>query len=139
MPESSWQLFDHTADLGVQVRASTREALYETAARALFEILGDAGDPPAAPRRIDLLAADAEELLIRWLAELLCIHEVEGLRFDRFAVDFDGPGSLHGVASASGPAGPLGPGREIKAVTYHSAQVVRQPDGTWTARFVLDV
>lgn len=30
-------------------------------------------------------------------------------------------------------------GQEVKAVTYHALEVAEQADGTWHARFILDV
>ena len=37
----AYRIFDHTADLGIEVTAATLEELYAEAARALFALLTD--------------------------------------------------------------------------------------------------
>lgn len=140
MPSGSYHLFDHTADIGIDVVAPTAEAVFETAARALFEQIAQLGDvAPRVERRIAVTGADRAELLVRWLAELLYLHDTEGLLFSEFKVTRLSPGELAGRASGE----PYDPERhqlntEIKAVTYHQVAVERG-DGGWRARVVFDV
>lgn len=136
----SYSFFDHTADVGVDVAAPTLEGLFETAAAALFELLVEAGElAPRVDRHVTVKGTDHEELLVRWLAELLYLHNTEGLLFARFRISDLSGGRLVGMASGE----LYDPSRhrvktEIKAVTYHQVSVKRD-DGVWRARVVFDV
>ena len=140
MGRGTYRLFDHTADIGVEISAPTLQSLFETAAESLFDLLADTSSVSAREERSVVVAgADLDDLLVRWLAELLYMHDAEGWLFSRFAVPSVAGERLEGVA-----AGELyDPGRhriktEIKAVTYHQAAVTRTENG-WKARIVFDV
>ena len=67
-----YKLFDHTADLGVEVAGSSLEGIYSNAAEALFGILSDLSAVETKEtllRKIEGL--DHEDLLINFLRELL--------------------------------------------------------------------
>ena len=143
MPTGTWTSFEHTADIGIEVSAPTLDALFTTAASALFELLIEAG--PAPPRRtaielpIAVHAADASELLIRWLSELLYINETEHLILRRCVLTELLPDRLAGMVTWD-PFDPVSHRhrREIKAVTYHQAGIVESREG-WRVRVVFDV
>jgi SHS2 domain-containing protein len=141
MPPGTWQVFDHTADVGFEVRARTRPELFETAALALFDLITDVSAVEVrAERRVSVEAPDTEELLVRWLSELLFLHDAEGEMFSRFVVSLLTP--THLTARVGGE--PFDPARhsvktEVKAVTYHQVTVRSREDGVQEARFVVDV
>lgn len=140
MGGGSYRTFNHTADLGIEVMAPSFAALFETAAAALFDVLTDASAiRPRLKRHLAVTGADRVELLVRWLSELLYLHDTEGLLFGRFHVESIEENSLSAIAEGE----PYEPGRhevrtEVKAVTYHQAAIVDASDG-WLARFVIDV
>ena len=140
MESGSYSFFDHTADIGIELEASSPEALYQAAARALFELVIDTREIETRVERIvKVVGEDHAELLVRWLAELLYLHETEGLLFSRFEVTEVSTGALSGLAAGE----PYDPRRhhiktELKAVTYHQASV-RNDDGVWRGRVVVDV
>ncbi len=132
---------DHTADLGLEVRAPSLPALFERAAAGLRAAIegtecGSGAADPRVSRAIELVADDVASLLVAWLRELLYLHQVEGLavrgvRFGRF----DETG-LAGTLTL-GPAA-VRPPREIKGVTYHGLETARR-EGEWRARVIFDV
>lgn len=137
-----YETFDHTADLGVRVRAPTLGRLLETAAFALFDqMLGDA-------RRVEEVlsrdvevrdAADPGDLLVSFLSRLHTLADTEDLVFSRIEVRAVDESSVRATAHGA----PYDPERhggrvDIKAVTYHALEVVRE-DGGWRAQFILDV
>ena len=66
---------DHTADVGIMVRAGNLEALFARAAWGMFSVITDMGDVREVERReISLEAEDQEALLLRWLSELNYLH-----------------------------------------------------------------
>jgi SHS2 domain-containing protein len=141
MSPGTYQLFDHTADVGIEVRAPSHPELFETAALALFDLITDVGTVEArSERQVTLSARDTEELLVRWLSELLFLHDAEGEMFSRFVVSLLTPTHL----SARIAGEPFDPSRhpvktEVKAVTYHQVFVRTREDGVHEARFVVDV
>ena len=142
----TFQTFDHTADVGLAVRADSLADLLETAARATFQqMLEDLPDHVDVTREVCVapagdLAGDPGELLVEWLQDLLYGFETERLVPLECRVD---AADVRHVRAHVG-FGRFDPGRhrgrlEIKAVTYHGLEVRSEPDGRWSARFVLDV
>ena len=155
-----YEYFDHTADLGLCIRAPDLETLFVEAARALFgAIVEDLGSINAS-RRVDIhLTGDEREfLLFDWLKELLYRFDVEHLLFSRFEVHLgDGVPGGTGVSpvphrrdagatftlTAAAWGEPLDPSRhellhEVKAITYHGLRV-EQTAGGWLAEVIVDI
>ncbi|MDX1578351.1 MAG: archease [Gemmatimonadota bacterium] len=132
---------DHTADLGIDVRAPSLEALFHRAGRGMMALLreGSAGREAAEgsteERTIRGEAGRVDELLVRWLRELLHVHETESLDYlsATFARLEDEGLEARVRFVPSAPAV-----REIKGVTYHDLSV-RRVDAGWTARVIFDV
>jgi SHS2 domain-containing protein len=135
-----YRIFDHTADLGLEVTAHTGEALYAGAAVALFECLADLGTVRAGrTRQLAVTGADEADLLVNFLRECLYAWSGEGFLLKSCQVGDLTPQHLTALLRGE----PFDPGRhrllqEIKAVTYHQASVRSSPAG-WMARIVLDV
>ena len=141
----TYRQIDHTGDVGIEAEAESESLLFACCASALFDIIaGPQPCEPAAARRILVDAPDREILLVRWLRELLYIHDVERWLFSRFDVT-TGAGSeggrrLRGLAHGE----PFDPERhrirtEIKAVTYHQVAIGEDPGGIWRARIIFDI
>jgi SHS2 domain-containing protein len=135
-----YETFDHTADLGLRIRATDRNALFAEAARALFATLVENLDAIAPAQRLDvnLTADDCEYLLFDWLKELLYHFDTEHLLFSRFEVSVGADG-LHGSAWGE----PFDPARhelahEVKAITYHGLRIEETADG-WLAEVIVDI
>lgn len=135
-----YEIFDHTADLGIRVRATTLEDLLADAACGLFSVM--AGDLTTVRTteefafRID--GENVEELFHDWLAELLYTFHARRLLLSEFHVTVDAAG-----LSATARGEPIDPSRhsidvEVKAITWHGLKVERQPDG-WLAEVIVDV
>jgi len=140
--EESWyRLIDHTGDLALLIRAPTLAELYATAARALFDVILDihSVEPrEGVPVRVRG-AADREDLLVRFLSELLFLHDARGWVFHAFRVDDLADERLEGEALGES----FDPRRhailrQVKAVTYHHLLLSQDRDG-WSARLVLDL
>jgi len=135
-----WQLFDHTADVGLRIDAPTRAELFEEAARALTSLLVDDPDTVEAreTHRFALEAADPEDLLFDWLQALLVAFELRALLLTRFRVTLEGSG-LRAVASGER----VDPTRhrlahEVKALPYHGLSL-RPTGGGWRAEVIVDI
>jgi SHS2 domain-containing protein len=135
-----YETFDHTADIGVRVFGRTVEEVFANAAYALFDQLTDlrkVGD--GAIQEISVEGADREDLLIRWLGELLFLCQGRGYLFKEFSILHLDSNSLR--ANARGEI--FDPSRhrfktEIKAVTYHQVEVKLKDKG-WEGKVVFDI
>lgn len=136
-----YRIFDHTADLGVIVTAATREQLYAEAAFALFDLLTEpATVREVAAREITVTGGDPADLLVNFLREALFAWSGEGFLMKSCLVREAGPGRLTALLQGE----PFDPARhrikqEIKAVTYHQAEVRQDETGAWRARVIFDV
>ncbi|HXG12547.1 MAG TPA: archease [Gemmataceae bacterium] len=132
--------FEHTADLGLRIRAADLDTLFAEAARALFAAIVEdlASVEPRQKVEIRLEHDEPEFLLFDWLSELLYRFDAEHLLFGRFEVRVNDAG-LDGTAWGE----PLDRSRhvlahEVKAITYHGLRVERTPDG-WLAEVIVDI
>jgi SHS2 domain-containing protein len=134
------ETFEHTADLGLRVRASDLDTLFAEAGVALFCALVDdlAAVAPKESQEIHLEGDDRAFLLFDWLNELLFRFETKHLLFCRFEVRVTDHG-LEGAAWGE----PLDRTRhelahEVKAITYHGLRVDKEGDG-WVAEIIVDI
>ncbi|HUT32591.1 MAG TPA: archease [Planctomycetota bacterium] len=135
----SFDLVDHTADVGIRARANTLAELLVACAEGMSSILVEDGDTREEMAvEIALEADDAEDLVHAWLRELLFRFSAEGLFCRRFEIEADET-SLRATCHGErfDPARHHG-GTEIKAVTYHGFKVEHGPEG-WTAEVLFDV
>jgi SHS2 domain-containing protein len=136
----AYRVFDHTADLGVEVTAATQEELYAGAAIALFDLLADLATVRAGTSREVVVAGeDAADLLVNFLRELLDAYNGDGFLIKACLVEEVNSRQLKALLRGER----FDPARhrirmEIKAVTYHQASVEKTGDG-WVARVVFDV
>ncbi|HKI30544.1 MAG TPA: archease [Gemmataceae bacterium] len=135
-----YETFEHTADLGLRVRAPDLDTLFAEAAACLFSAIVEDPGTVRPLQRIDLTidGADRDYLLFDWLRELLYRFDPGHLLLGRFEVRVSDAGL---TASAWGE--PLDPGRhalahEVKAITYHGLKVERTADG-WLAEVIVDI
>ena len=135
-----YRIFDHTADLGVEVSAATVEELYAAAAFALFDLLTDLSSVRAGiAREIVVTGEDQADLMVNFLREVLYLWNGGRFLVKTCLVREATPQRLKVVLHGE----PFDPTRhrvkqEIKAVTYHQATVCETKKG-WVAKIVFDV
>lgn len=139
--KGSYSVFDHTADIGLEVRAPSRASLYETAAAALFDVMfersGSAGE--WIELEVEVEAIDEEELLVRWLSELLFLYDTRGVVLEEFRIsEISGTRLKAAIGGRAYDESAHRLKTEIKAITYHDLSIRRMGE-SWQARFVIDV
>jgi len=134
------EVFEHTADIGLRIRAGDLNGLFEEAARALFSVLvaNPESVQPVQEVAFRLAESRLDDLLFDWLAELLSTCDAHHLLFGEFEVDVREDGL---TATARGE--PIDPSRhqldmEVKAITYHGLKLQRDGDG-WLAEVIVDL
>ncbi|MGO8750140.1 MAG: archease [Thermoguttaceae bacterium] len=136
----SYEIFEHTADVGIRVRAAALADLLADAARGLFSLIVANLDAVQPVQEVEFRIAGQkpDDLLFDWLAELLYTFETRRLLFSDFRVAADASGL---TAAARGE--PIDRRRhemdmEVKAITYHGLKVQRDGDG-WLAEVIVDI
>jgi len=142
-----YKLFDHTADIGVEISGRTKKDLFANAAKALFDILIENLDSKGKSeektqkrqRTVTVNGLDVEDLLINFLREILYLFNGKGWVLSQCEIVESGNKRL--VARLTGK--PFNKKKhsiktEIKAVTYSGLNVEKQKSG-WRARVIFDV
>jgi SHS2 domain-containing protein len=137
------EVFDHTADIGLRIRATSLEELFREAAVGLFElIVGDLRQLRLVQEiKIDLPFSSGEYdyLLFDWLNELLFQFDSHRLLLCEFNVRLE-TDRLQAIARGE----QLEPARhhlehEVKAITYHELKVTQESAGEWLAEVIVDI
>ena len=116
----SYELIDHTADVGVKAYGKTVAEAFAHAAKAMFDIITDSSViAPIGQYDITLDAPDLEQLLVDWLSELLFLNGAKNLVFGKFDVTIQGTHLTAHVYGEPYDTSKHKMGVEIKAVTYH--------------------
>jgi SHS2 domain-containing protein len=135
-----YELFEHTADVGLRVRAGDLEELFRDAARGLLAIIADELPEGGATRpfRFRVEGRRHDYLMFDWLNELLYTFDTEHVLLQQFDVRIDEVGL---EATARGRALEEVESflqREVKAITYHCLKVEQRGDG-WFAEVIIDI
>jgi len=135
-----FEIFEHTADIGIRARAESLESLFADAARGLFSVIAANLDAvrPLQEIALTITGQRHDDLLFDWLDELLFTFDTKRLLFGEFEVQFSPTGL---TATARGE--PIDRTRhelnmEVKAITYHGLKVDRDGDG-WLAEVIVDI
>ncbi|HVT44657.1 MAG TPA: archease [Thermoanaerobaculia bacterium] len=129
------ELVPHTADVRMRISGSSLEELFSEGARGLFEVLAPRALAERAQRRIEVEANDTTSLLVDFLNEVLWNALVSREAYE--SVHFEELTEKRLVAELHGHL-VEGFGDDVKAVTYHEAEV-RRSNGLWETLLVLDV
>ena len=129
---------DHTADVRMEVWGKDLKELFRSALKGMTQILDPQPEREGkiVQRKLDLVAPDLTALLVDFLSEVLFLmhtyHEAyPEIRFTTLTPT-QLKAQLKGFASKAFA-------RDIKAVTYHEARVVKDPRGFWRTFLVFDL
>ena len=140
MPQKPYEVFEHTADIGLHAFGSTLPELFIHAAEGMESLMV----PPEqvhvlVSREITVEGHDIVSLLIAWLNELIFLFDTEYLLFHEFELETFTQTHLRGRASGeSYDAQRHALSSAIKAVTRHEA-AVESANGGYKARIIFDI
>src|SRR5262249_19519344 len=137
-----YEVFAHTADIGLRVRAANLNELFTDAAKGLFSLILCNLDDVRQNDKVHFVVPGSEDqydlLLFDWLNELLFTFDSQRMVLVEFDLEVTPTGL---VARAQGEL--LDPVRhrldhEVKAITYHGLKVALQSNG-WMAEVIVDI
>ncbi|MFQ5591332.1 MAG: archease [Phycisphaerae bacterium] len=138
--QPSHEIFDHTADAGIRVRAPTLAQLLQPAGEGLYAVIGRLVCRTARKRiAFDLAGGDAPILLRDYLNELLilferdrrCVQALEVSTFDHNHLRATARAAVIDTARSEFH-------REVKAITYHELDIRTIPGG-FEATIIVDI
>jgi len=136
----SYEVLEHTADIGVRVWGDNFSDLLRNAALALLSLITERRSVrPVDEVVFDVEAETGEELLIKMLSEILYIHEVRNMVFAEADIELtDGfklRGRLKGEKTDVLRHELL---LDIKGATYHNLKIERVND-RFMAEIIFDI
>jgi SHS2 domain-containing protein len=135
-----YRIFDHTADLGIEVHGETLSDLFANAVLAIADMTADTDRVRARQTKvIEASGADRDDLWVNFLRESL--YAVNGEHFLIKECHIKQISDTSVTAEIKGE--PFDPDvhrikKEIKAVTYHQASI-NQDGPRFKGRVILDV
>lgn len=141
MKKKRYTIIEHTADIGVAVEASDLAGIFVNAAVAMFDIMAQRHAPaPGSSREkinVKISAERTDELLVRWLNELLSLSATRGLIFAEYEVNRIDGHSLD-ISVQGEKRSDYTFKAEIKAATYNDLELVHTASA-YTAKVIFDV
>jgi SHS2 domain-containing protein len=138
--KKSYEIIDHTADVGIIAYGADVEELFSNAALALFSLITE-------PERIEeKLHVDLEvnsegrdSLLVEWLNELIYLFDVKHILFNRFDIE----SLTHNDLKATCYGENFDPMRHkikigVKAATYHMLKLEKNGGG-YKSQIIFDI
>lgn len=120
-------VIDHTADIGLFIRAKTHEELYNDGVRGLMELLDPAykDEQREIERVIHTAAEDATDLFVRFLNEVLYTAHTYKEGYTTLDIQKHEPTEIIGILRGRRVDTFQ---RDLKAVTYHNAAIEHADD-----------
>lgn len=136
-----FEFFEHTADIGIRAYGRTLSEAFENAALAVFEIITDVSKvEPKVKVEVSEFGYDLENLLYKWIEDLLYYYDSQLLLFSKFNIEVDENNiTLNGAAYGER----FDPNRHerrtiVKAMTYHEMEIKKVSD-IYILTFVVDI
>lgn len=134
------QYLKHTADIRVKVESDSLEGLFHTSLEAMNKVIKKTiqkgKNSKETTRKIELNAVDTTVLLIDFLSAVLTGTHTGKVIFSELEILNLSAKSI--VAIVSGyPVDFFD--EDIKAVTYHEAEVIQNAKGNWETLLIFDI
>lgn len=136
----SYRILDHPADLGIEADGRTLREAFANAAKALTSVILDPnGIAQREERIVELQAADAEQLLVKWLSEILYLYDGLGFVGSEFDVlELSETRLLARMRGEKFDERKHQTRLDVKAITYHQLAIEENEQGA-RVRVFLDI
>lgn len=131
---------DHRADICILLSADSMEELFLAGLQGMADQIKRNGCNtdlyPLIQEEITVEGRDQTTLLINFLSEILTLSHTRHCLFCQCDFCFTAPLKFHALIKGK-PIAEFD--EDLKAVTYHEAQVHRDSDGRWTTKLIFDI
>jgi SHS2 domain-containing protein len=140
MIKKTFEIIDHTADVGIIAYGADMKQLFSNAALALFSLITEPGSiNEKLQRQVEIISEDKDSLLVEWLNELIYLFDAEHVLFRRFDIE----SLINNQLRATCYGEDFDPLKHkiktgVKAATYHMLKINRDNSG-YEAQIIFDV
>jgi SHS2 domain-containing protein len=136
--EQGFRILEHPADVGIEAFGFSLKEAFEYAALGLTSIIVEpASVDPSEQRFITLKGTDPENLLVRWLSEIIYLYDGEDFLLSDVKINRLEQGELEATLVGEKLIEAKHKLRmDIKAITYHQLKVEEIPGGVVLRVFV---
>jgi SHS2 domain-containing protein len=135
-----FEILEHPSDLGIKAQGDSLQNVFCNAAFGLMSVVaGASAIEPRESREVSVSAIDRENMLVRWLTEILYLFDAEKFLTGEIKFTFFSDTALTAhVRGETYDAGKHELKLDVKAITYHQLKI-EECDGRWTARVFVDI
>lgn len=135
-----YHFLSHTADIAVLLRADTVEGLFSAGLHAMNEVLREGfcagASPPEIRTPLNVQSIDDTALLIDFLSEALTLSYLHRCLYCTVDIEIKKDSALQAFLHGCPVDGFTD---DVKAVTYHDAEIRRAADGRWETPVIFDI
>ena len=118
---------DLTSDVMFEARGKTLDELFENAALAMFDVICKLDEVKGENKvEVKLEGEDLDDLMFKWLQELIALVDVEGMFFSKFEVKIDNNkliANIYGEEISPGKGNTV-----VKSVTNYKFKVWKEKE-----------
>ena len=136
---NGFSILPHPADVGIEAHGATLARAFEQAALGMMSVIVDLSTVTASTSlAVDVTGSDSEQLLVRWLSEVLYLYDGRRFVCAHCAIEEFEPTRLSARVSGEYLSGHHITRLDVKAVTYHQLSI-EEGDSISTVRVYLDI
>ncbi|MBI5020067.1 MAG: archease [Ignavibacteriales bacterium] len=135
-----YSIIEHPADLGIEANGNSLADAFIQAALGLMSVIVDPDSVESIiSKNIHITADDKEQLLVKWLSEILYLYDGKKFISKEFQILLFDDVELNGIAIGEPFSASKHKMRvDVKAITYHQL-VVEKNDERGKVRVFLDI
>lgn len=137
-----FEIFEHTADVGIRGYGKSIEEAFENAAYGMFSIMYNKLKKVRPLKKLEVRCSgyDIESLFVEWLNELLSVSNIYQIVFSQFKIqELDlKKYNLRAIVKGDTFSKEFEPAIEVKAATYSNLKV-EKINNNYIAQCILDV
>ncbi|MBI3586075.1 MAG: archease [Ignavibacteriales bacterium] len=138
--KEGFHIIEHPADIGIEACGNSLKDVFEFTALGLISVIVEPTTvDPIEQRFVRLVASDAENLLVKWLSEVLYLYDGQNFLMADVSIEHISTNELEAVITGE----PVNERKhefklDVKAITYHQLKVVQEKEN-WLVRVFLDI
>jgi SHS2 domain-containing protein len=129
--EKGFKILEHPADMGIEAFGNNLKEAFEQAAVGLISIILDPSNVEnIKTKKVQIYATDYEQLLVKWLTEVLYLYDGDNFISGKFGVETLTPISITAIINGENFNNSRHTTKmDVKAITYHQILVQESEDG----------
>lgn len=138
--KSGFTILEHPADLGIEAYGSSIKEAFENAAKGLMSIIVEISSVDCQrEQEVHLNAIDTEQLLVKWLSEILYLYDGKQFVSKEFRIIELSSNKLNAIVRGESLSAEKHRTKlDVKAITYHQLLVQNTEHGCMV-RVFLDI